>query len=215
MNSQQHTNASIIERQLSQVRGVTGARILYDAAHTISEVHVVSNGQRKPKQIIRDIESIIFVQLGQRLDHRRISLAQMPASHLQNLAQSIQLEDCRYSIDYDQKTLHVILPQGNNSLLGVTELTADPSQDIVKATLQALNSCLPSSELLTFDLVEWKTFAQFNLCLVTIRQQALQKALLGMAYATNDTLLPNIHAVFDAISRVAVPITTEHIIATI
>lgn len=216
MNSQlAHTNASSLEQQLSQVRGVIGARILYDAAHRISEVHVMSNGQRKAKQIIRDIESIIFVQLGQRLDHRKISLAQVQDSRLLSLVQSIQLEKSNYHINQNDRTLSVTLQQAETSLHGVTALSGDINQDIVIATLQALNSRLTDPEILSLDLLEWQTFAQFKLCLVTIEQQGMHKALLGMAYATNEPLLTCIHAVFDAINRVAVPITTDHIVASI
>jgi len=62
------------EDVISRVRGVTLAKIVGDASQNISEVHVVSNGERTERQIVRDIETTFLTQLGSKIDYRKISV---------------------------------------------------------------------------------------------------------------------------------------------
>src|SRR5881296_2922362 len=42
----------------------------------ISEIHVLAQTDIPPKQVVRNIESALMAQLGVRIDHRKISVAQ-------------------------------------------------------------------------------------------------------------------------------------------
>lgn len=53
------------------------SRIVGGPHGEILEVHVVASSERNPKQIVRDVESMIVSKLGSRLDHRKISVAQI------------------------------------------------------------------------------------------------------------------------------------------
>lgn len=65
------------EQIIKQVRGVISARIVTDANENIEEIHVLASHERAPKQIVRDIESALVVQLGISVDHKKISVAQV------------------------------------------------------------------------------------------------------------------------------------------
>src|SRR5436190_23652714 len=72
-----------IEELLSQVRGVLAVRVVLDAQGQIDELHVVGSPGRSAKQMVRDVESIVYVQGGVRIDHRKISLVQIAESIIQ------------------------------------------------------------------------------------------------------------------------------------
>jgi hypothetical protein len=55
---------------------VVSARISSDASGAITAIHVLVGGATAPKQMVRNIESALMAQLGLRVDHRKISVAQ-------------------------------------------------------------------------------------------------------------------------------------------
>ncbi|MHB1418203.1 MAG: hypothetical protein ACYCX4_01240 [Bacillota bacterium] len=65
------------EQVIKQVRGVHSARIVANSEGAILEIHVLADPLRAPKQVVRDIESAVMVQLGVALDHKKISIAQV------------------------------------------------------------------------------------------------------------------------------------------
>jgi hypothetical protein len=69
-----------IEELIHQVRGVLSAYVSLAPEGEIEEIHVLGDAERTPKQIVRDIESMLATQLGMRIDHKRVSVAQMRKS---------------------------------------------------------------------------------------------------------------------------------------
>ncbi|MGI9861396.1 hypothetical protein SDD30_08430 [Moorella naiadis] len=65
------------ERIICQIKGVLGARLVTDSNGDLSEIHIMALSGRSPKQIVRDVESAILVQLGVAVDHKKISIVQV------------------------------------------------------------------------------------------------------------------------------------------
>ena len=66
-----------LERDLGKLPGVRAARIVADRSR-IKEVHVVSDGSKGPKQLIRDIETLARASYDLEIDHRVISVTEFP-----------------------------------------------------------------------------------------------------------------------------------------
>lgn len=64
------------ENLISSLTGVLGARVVATPLGEVTEVHVLTAGDVQPKQVVRNIESALMAQLGLKLDHRKISVAQ-------------------------------------------------------------------------------------------------------------------------------------------
>ena len=69
-----------IEELIHQVRGVLSAYVSVTNDGEVEEIHVLGDAERTPKQIVRDIESMLATQMGLRIDHKRVSVAQMRKS---------------------------------------------------------------------------------------------------------------------------------------
>ena len=67
---------------ICQIRGVLYAHLVFDAQGALQEIHVVSNTLRAPKQVARDIESLLLARFELRVDHKIISVAQMEEKEL-------------------------------------------------------------------------------------------------------------------------------------
>lgn len=64
------------ETLIQALEGVLSARVVVTPMGEVSEIHVLANAGLQPKQLVRNIESALLAQLGLKVDHRKISIAQ-------------------------------------------------------------------------------------------------------------------------------------------
>src|SRR5512137_1816534 len=74
-------DARTMESAINKIRGVYAAQVVI-GDDNVEEIHVIASPLRKPKQVVRDIESMLLVNFGVRVDYRRISLVQMQEERL-------------------------------------------------------------------------------------------------------------------------------------
>lgn len=65
-----------VENLITTLTGVLSARVVVTPLGEVSEVHVLTRAGVQPKQVVRNIESALMAQLGFKIDHRKISVAQ-------------------------------------------------------------------------------------------------------------------------------------------
>ncbi|MCX5800653.1 MAG: hypothetical protein NTX17_04630 [Candidatus Eisenbacteria bacterium] len=63
------------ENVLRGLRDISAVSVLADDGQ-ITEIHITTASNRSPKQLVRDVESALEAELGLRVDHRCISIAQ-------------------------------------------------------------------------------------------------------------------------------------------
>lgn len=64
------------ENLLQSLEGVLSARVVVSPVGEVVEVHVLAQAGTMPKQVVRNVESALLAQLGLKVDHRKISVAQ-------------------------------------------------------------------------------------------------------------------------------------------
>ena len=64
------------ENLIASLTGVLSARVVVTPLGEVSEIHVLTMSDMQPKQVVRNIESALMAQLGMKIDHRKISVAQ-------------------------------------------------------------------------------------------------------------------------------------------
>ena len=64
------------ENLLTSLTGILSARVVVTPLGDVSEIHVLTTSDVQPKQVVRNIESALLAQLGMKIDHRKISVAQ-------------------------------------------------------------------------------------------------------------------------------------------
>lgn len=64
------------ENLITSLTGVLSARVVVTPQGEVSEIHVLTQSDVQPKQVVRNIESALMAQLGFKIDHRKISVAQ-------------------------------------------------------------------------------------------------------------------------------------------
>ena len=64
------------ENLIASLTGVLSARVVVTPLGEVSEIHVLTTSDQQGKQVVRNIESALIAQLGLKIDHRKISVAQ-------------------------------------------------------------------------------------------------------------------------------------------
>ncbi|HET7296093.1 MAG TPA: hypothetical protein VFI66_03075 [Gemmatimonadales bacterium] len=64
------------ENLIASLTGILSARLVVTPLGEVSEIHVLTTSEQQPKQVVRNIESALMAQLGMKIDHRKISVAQ-------------------------------------------------------------------------------------------------------------------------------------------
>ena len=73
----EEANRSEVERALRSLPGVVAARLVPGYERPVDELHVVTAPGKSPKQIARDVQTLLFARFGVDADHKVISVVQV------------------------------------------------------------------------------------------------------------------------------------------
>ncbi len=130
-----------IEQTIKRLRNVLSVRVAGDGQGAVEEIHVLVDNKRNPKQVGRDIESALMSELGLRVDHRKISIAQVREGEGRAAEARLQLVNISFSVDRRAAQARVTLARSEDSFAG---LASSPSYDyqqlrmVAEATLHAV-----------------------------------------------------------------------------
>ncbi len=69
-------NPRELEKIIEKIDGIKAVKVVGEE-DSIKEIHVITNGGKNPKQIVRDIETAVFALTGFKLDRKVVSVAQL------------------------------------------------------------------------------------------------------------------------------------------
>ncbi len=121
-----------IEELLTKLPGVHRARVTVNDMGYIEEVHVLATDRRAPKQVVRDIESLLAAKWAIRVDHKRISVAQVRGMEEYLDLGELQVQSFRMDLDKETGLLTA----------GVTCMFAHDPQRLIEGRFLGRN--LPS-----------------------------------------------------------------------
>jgi len=133
------------ENLLTTLEGILSARVVTTPLGEVSEVHILAQSGLAPKQLVRNIESALLAQLGLRVDHRKISIAQTAdvkpiealdkeAVRTKALHRAILFEDLSVA---PSKRPHRIALSVSLSYDGRTETAEEESSDTPRSRVEA------------------------------------------------------------------------------
>lgn len=207
-----------VEATISRLRGVASSRVVTDGRGEIVEVHVVADESRHPKQLSRDIESALLSEFDIRIDHRKISIAQ-----LRGVGEAAPVEaptDVRlkflsidYSLDRTTARARVSVGHGDEIHTGAAALSAgargEQAELVARATLEAVQEFLRSSNVNDSPVgLELRDLckSQVNgspVLTVTVRlmMEKGEEELVGSALVRDDPWRAAASATLDALNR--------------
>ena len=207
MNHSTPLENSAVESLIGQVRGVMAVRVVRDAQGQIDEIHVVGSPGRSAKQMVRDVESIIFARGGLRVDHRKISLVQVAETAIQPVEVRIRLLDIVRAADEQGLKIGVALSMGEQRVQGVGRARPDhddPTELLAGyAAVHALNQLIGARGQLRLENLQRQPFGQLDVCLshLSLVTDDGIEVLLGTSAVRDDEVATAVRAVLDAVNR--------------
>ena len=205
------------ENLLTSLQGVLSARVEVSPMGEVTAVHVLTHAGTAPKQMVRNVESALLAQLGLKIDHRKISVAQTAdVRPIETLEQSaVRQQALRRSVVFSH--LDVVSASGRRAKVRVTllaggeEATAEEEvadtirarmQGAARAAITVINGALDEGVL---DLEGVKIVDVFEERLAVAGVQALEKRdperILGTAPVRDSVERAAVLAVLDATNR--------------
>ncbi|MCA1836720.1 MAG: hypothetical protein LC721_10505 [Actinobacteria bacterium] len=143
-----------VENLITGLTGILSARVVVTPLGEVSEVHVLTKSGIQPKQVVRNIESALMAQLGFKIDHRKISVAQTadvrPIEALQEEAVSERSKrrvvvfktlEVRPADRPQRVTVRVKLSYGEKEAMA-EEVGTDTLRNRIEAAARAAAGCL-------------------------------------------------------------------------
>jgi len=198
------------EQAVKQIKSVIAARIKVDHQGEIEEVHILAASGRAPKQIVRDVESILVAQFDLQIDHKRISVAQVEDDEDGTFA---IVESTRPKlVGVTLRTVNgmaevkVELLTGDKIIEGIAQGPSSAHNKLrlfVEATLQALSPLTLDKFLFVTEDVGITQLAKQQIALVSITliTTAGEQSLTGCALVRNDDREAVVKAALDAVNR--------------
>jgi hypothetical protein len=211
--------ASEIETDICSLSGVVSAHVVLNPdGLEIDEVHVVATLDKSPKQIVRDIESLILSSHNIRIDHKKISIAQLkdlgpkatqvkPAEEKAKTAvERIRFVSARSNTYGLRWEVIVELERAGipaSATMNGAASRRNKTRLVAQATAEALNNFLGDKqavaveEVLTLDAGGYKAVV----VMMSMLTDRAEKILAGSSLLEDDMPKSVVQATLDAINR--------------
>jgi len=196
-----------LESSLKQVRGVYACRVVLESPGEIAEIHVVGSPGRKPKQIVRDIESLLFAKFGLRVNYRKISLAQMQEDKAFSLLGTrTRLLLAEWQSEDAVDAVAVRLADNGNVFDGRAQAPKNAEERgrlASLAALDALNKMVETSGRFTLEALERIPVGarEVTVTLVTFGFASGEEHLIGTSFYRGDVIESAVRATLDSVNR--------------
>ncbi|MBZ4662577.1 MAG: hypothetical protein JG776_259 [Caloramator sp.] len=211
VNGGTYMDVLAIQDVINKIEGVIKSKVVKEN-NEISEVHILANTLKSPKQILRDIESALYAMFDIKIDRNKISIAAIQSedviSNKRVKFNSVQLKnqlntlECSVTLMYDDNEYTVEDVAINTSI--------NKKKLVSKTTLKAVETILGQEYI--FDVQDVLINTSNDISVVTVIVNALlygtEEVLVGSALVKNDVNETIARATLDAINRVIQKITS-------
>jgi len=201
------------EQSIKQIRSVIATRIKGNSSEEIEEIHVLANSKRNPKQIVRDIESMLAAQFGLEIDHKKVSVVQLESEDETPQSYAKHGEQIRPKlVSVSLRTVNTMaevkveLSAQDEIMEGVstgTSTTYNKLRLFVDATINALSGFMMDKLVFATEDVMINRLGKYQVAQVAISliTPVGEQTLVGCAIVKNDEREGVVKATLDAVNR--------------
>ena len=202
---------------LSNLTGVFASNVDIAEDGSIREIHILGSQSRNPKQIARDVQSALASAFDVRIDHRIISIAQIPSDPIfkqeqeeaggsKDLTTRFLVSGVWQSVQNRQYTIKVSLRFNEKEYEGTSSCGntfAQRMRAASMATLQAVHNYFGTNNVFILLSVEQMQIAGTRVALTAIECSGPDSSsmLVGSAVYNHDETHTVIRATLSAINR--------------
>lgn len=201
-----------IERALEDLQGMVAVRLVPGFERPVDELHALVAGDRAPKQVVRDIQSLLYTRFDLSIDHRVISVVQLEeddpiATAGEDAPNRVALSRVSITQSPQETSVTVVLTDtdGIEHVGQVDHVALNRQQHAAAlATIEAVQGLVGEHTLLALAGLELVRVGGVEAALATIdvRAERSQVALVGSAAVRRGDVDAVARAVLDALNRI-------------
>jgi hypothetical protein len=164
-----------VEREICRLPDVSIARIVADDLGRVTEVHVVAQPGKHPKQLARDVQSVALASFGLEIDRRVISVVQLGRTTDLESATAEARRPSIVSITAESTGLRsqvrVTISRDDEDRVGFADgsvATSARHRLVAAATLDALRQLDPTAECVDVDHAQIVRVGSLDVAVVTV-----------------------------------------------
>lgn len=162
-----------VEREICRLPDVSIARVVAEPSGRISEVHVVATPGKRPKQIVRDIQSVALASFGLELDRRLISVVQLGGGATDQPSAGPRPSVVAITAEANglRSLVRVTLAREDEEAVGFAEgsiATTARHRLVASATIDALRQLERAAECVDIDHAQIVRVGSLDVAIVTV-----------------------------------------------
>jgi len=193
------------EDLINRLGGVIASKIVEDETGEITEVHVLISKDRHPKQISKDVQTVLATCMDKKIDYRCISIAQTGIHNIYEICR-INFQSVNTRISKSEIFVEVELVRNKEvfkaSACGVnSQKNAD--RVTVNATIQCIKGMMSSNETLLLEDIDVVQLSKRSVMMVAINivDRVSEDLVVGSAVLRDDRKESLVRATLDAVNR--------------
>ena len=205
MQERSSTTENYVE-YINKLPGVINANIVSDG-DSITEIHVLADFSRSPKQIVRDVQSLLMAKFQKEIDHKIVSVAQIDFDVNNQTANRLVIEEVSINRKRTGTSIEIVLSQDGIMYSGV-QASSNDSVEILRAIAQATLDAVSASKesILKLSVLDVRPveIANVRAALVCVSCKAecgTTGRFTGSAFVTEDDETAVVRATLNAINR--------------
>lgn len=198
--------------EISALHGVRAARVVATPTGRVSEIHLVADGRKSAKQVVRDVQTVALAQFDAEIDYRIVSVVQFNGDPVPGVSPGTRarLRSISWTSRSTNTTCRVTVgfgdDEGTGESQGAATLHSRPRQ-AADAAIEALRDAAGASwplDLVDAGFLEVGGRKVAVALLVGLRRGG-EETLLGSALVRTDEMEAVVGAVLDAFNRALAP----------
>lgn len=199
-------NIKIIEETIEKLDSVVSCKMVLGEDDNIDEIHIVSNGNRVVKPLLRDVQSILMATYNIQIDHKKISIATIQDESLKRSKSRLKIASVSHEKNGQRATIKVTLDNHKDifesSIMGINT-SRNIDRMIVDATLKTVEDAFGYED--TFILEDIKTVPmsveQVVIVIIMGIHNGREQRFCGSSLIGSDYKESVVKASLDAINR--------------
>lgn len=201
-----HGNSNDWSSIVTQLPGILSADFVCNELGEPAEIHILSTNARQPKNISRDVQSALAAKFGISIDHRIISIAQIPDQTAVRQPRIVyeQLETVHSRDGY---SVRVVLSHAGECFEGSAQTTGSQADKLLaaaRATCLAISSSQCGrirASATDVKRVELSGGIAVVVSVDLMPQNNKREQLVGCSYDFGDMMITAVKSTLDAVNR--------------
>ena len=107
-----------IENEIKKLDGVIGCKVVGNNEKDITEIHLLTYDKRNPKQISRDVETLLLSMFEISIDYKIISIAQVKDDSIVDESKRLVIQGMSNTIEDNKINVKVQLKKEEKTFIG-------------------------------------------------------------------------------------------------